>query len=210
MSTSRSDPGGGVVGFAIVLLTFVFGGIVLDIPLPVYFLLIAVGTVLAVSSAGLSGFGLAALVLGAFIFAMPLVTGLGLAVGASPDLEEPIPVPSGYGLVLESDSTNIMHVYASKTLLGKEKAVAKAQGPVLDYYVKHLQDLGWTVVSLDDDSAEFKAPDSDVGIGVHLYFAAPSGQMGAGTLVVQIQAERCPDENYCEPARISDVKPYTG
>jgi hypothetical protein len=210
MSTSRSDPGGGVVGFAIVLLTFVFGGIVLDIPLPVYFLLIAVGTVLAVSSAGLSGFGLAALVLGAFIFAMPLVTSLGLAVGASPDLEEPIPVPSGYVLVLESDSTNIMHVYASKTLLGHEKAVAKAEGPVLDYYVKHLQDLGWTVVSLDDDSAEFKAPDSDVGIGVHLYFAAPSGPMGAGTLVVQIQALRCPDENHCEPARITDVKPYTG
>jgi len=210
MSTSRSNPGGGVLGFAIVLLTFAFGAMGLAIPLPIYLLLIAVGTVLAVKSAGLSGFGLAALVLGAFIFAMPLVTRLVFAAGASPDLEEPIPVPSGYGLVLQSQSTNIMHVYASKTLLGHEKAAATAQAAVLDYYVKHLQDLGWTVVSLSDESAEFRAPDSDAGISVHLYLGAPSGPMGAGTLIVQIQALRCPDENYCEPARISDVKPYTG
>jgi hypothetical protein len=210
MSTSRSDPGGGVVGFAIVLLAFVLRAMGLDIPLPVYFLLIAVGTVLALTSAGLSGFGLAALVLMVFIFAMPLVTRLVFAAQASPDLEEPIPVPSGYGLVLEGESTNVMHVYASKTLLGHEKAVAKAEAAVLDYYVKHLRDLGWTVVSLGNESAEFKAPDSEVGLRVGLYLGAPSGPTGAGTLVVQIQALRCPDMNHCEPARISDIKPYTG
>ncbi len=209
MSTSRSDPGGGVVGFAIVFLTFVLGAMGLAIPLPVYLLLIAVGTVLALRPAGLSGFGLAALVLVAFIFAMPLVTRLVFAAQASPDLEEPIPVPSGYGLLLEAQSTNIMHVYASKTLLGHEKAAAKAGAAVLDYYVKRLQDLGWTVVSLGDELAEFKAPDSDVGISVNMYLGVPWGD-GAGTLVVQIMARRCPDENHCEPARISDIKPYTG
>jgi len=180
MSTPRSDPGGGVVGFAIVFLAFVLRAMGLDVPLPVYLLLIAVGTVLALRSAGLSGFRLAALVLMAFIFAMPLVTRLVFAAQASPDLEEPIPVPSGYGLVLEAGSTNGMHVYASKTLLGHEKAAAKAEAAVLDYYVKRLQDLGWTVVSLGD---------------------------GAGTLVVQIMARRCPAENHCDPARISDIKP---
>lgn len=209
MSTSRSDQGGGVVGFAIVFLTFVLSAMGLAIPLPVYLLLIAVGTVLALRSAGLSGFGLAALVLVALIFAMPLVTRLVFAAQASPDLEEPIPVPSGYGLVLEAQSTNIMHVYASKTLLGHEKAAAKAEAAVLDYYVKRLQDLGWTVVSLGDELAEFKAPDSDVGISVKLYLGVPWGD-GAATLVVQIMARRCPDENHCEPSRISDIKPYTG
>jgi hypothetical protein len=74
--------------------------------------------------------------------------------------------------------------------------------------VKHLQDLGWTVVSLGDDLAELRAPDSDVGIGVKTYFAIPWGD--GGTLVVQIMARRCPDMNHCEPARISDIKPYTG
>jgi hypothetical protein len=207
VSTSRSDPGGGVVGFGIVLLTVIFSATGLAIPLPVYLLLIAMGTVLAVRSAGLTGFGLAALVLAALMFAMPLVSRLVFAAGASPDLEEPIPVPSGYGFVLGSDSTNVTHVYASKTLLGHDKAAKKAQVEVLDYYVKRLQDLGWTVVSLGD-GAELKAPDSDVGIRVHAYLGIPPWGAGRGTLVLQLSAKRCPDENYCEPARIFDVKHY--
>lgn len=209
MSTSRSDPGEGVVGFAIVLLTVIFRTMGLAIPLPVYLLLIAVGTVLAVRSAGLTGFGLGALVLAALMFAMPLVSRLVFAAGASPDLEEPIPVPSGYGFVLGSDSTNFTHVYESKTLLGHDKAAKKARVEVLDYYVKRLQDLGWTIVSLGD-GAEFKAPDSDIGIRVYAYLGIPPWGAGRGTLVLQLSAKRCPDENHCEPARISDVKPYTG
>ena len=206
--TSRSDPGGGLVGFAIVLLTLVFGAIGLPIPLPVYLLLIAIGTALAIRAAGVSGFGLAALVLAAVIFAMPLVTRV-LAGRPSPDLEEPIPVPSGYGLVLGSDSTNVTHVYESKTLLGHERAAKKAQVEVLDYYVKRLQELGWSVVSVGD-GAELKAPDSDVGIRVYAYLGIPPWGTGRGTLVLQLSAKRCPDETSCEPARIYDVEPYNG
>ena len=206
--TSRSDPGGGLVGFAIVLLTLVFGAIGLPIPLPVYLLLIAIGTALAIRAAGVSGFGLAALVLAAVIFAMPLVTRV-LAGRPSPDLEEPIPVPSGYGLVLGSDSTNVTHVYESKTLLGHERAAKKAQVEVLDYYVKRLQELGWSVVSVGD-GAELKAPDSDVGIRVYAYLGIPPWGADRGTLVLQLSAKRCPDENHCEPARIYDVEPYNG
>jgi hypothetical protein len=191
-----------------VLLTVIFSAMGLAIPLPAYLFLIAVGTVLAVRSAGLTGFGLGALVLAALMFAMPLVSRLVFAAGASPDLEEPITVPSGYGLVLHEDSTNATHVYASKTLLGHEKAAAKAEAAVIDYYVTRLKDLGWTIVSLGD-SAEFKSPDSDVGISVIPYVGVPWGD-GAGTLVLQIHARRCPDENHCEPARIYDFKPYTG
>jgi len=50
-------------------------------------------------------------------------------------------VPSGYGFVLGSDSTNFTHVYESKTLIGHEQAAKKAQVEVLDYYVKRLQEL---------------------------------------------------------------------
>ena len=209
MSTSRSDPGGGVVGFGIVLLTVIFSAMGLAIPLPAYLFLIAVGTVLAVRSAGLTGFGLGALGLAALMFAMPLVSRLVFAAGASPDLEEPIPVPPGYGFVLGSDSTNFTHVYESKTLLGHDKAAAKAEAVVLDYYVTRLQDLGWTVVSLGDD-AELKAPDSDLGIRVDTYLGIPEWGAGKGTLELVLSAIRCPDENHCQPARISDVKPYRG
>ena len=61
-----------------------------------------------------------------------------------------------------------MHVYASKTLVGDTEAITKAQQAVLDYYVKGLQELDWTVVSLGDD-AELRAPDSDIGIHVTTY-----------------------------------------
>jgi hypothetical protein len=62
-TASRSDEGGGVVGFAIVFLTVVLSAVGFATPLPVYVLLLVVGTVLAVRAAGVSGFGLAALVL---------------------------------------------------------------------------------------------------------------------------------------------------
>ena len=190
-----------------IFLAFAFGG-ALGLPESVRLLVIGVGVLLALLSAGMRGLGLAALVLAGVVFAMPLVT-RGLAGSASPDLEEPIPVPSGYGLVLEP-STNVMHLYASKTLVGDTKAITKAQQAVLDYYVKGLQDLGWTVVSLGDD-AEFKAPDSDIGIHVMTYRGLPAWSTGAGTLIVQIHARSCPDEKeYCLPARIYEIKPYTG
>ena len=121
----------------------------------------------------------------------------------------PIPVPSGYGFVLGSDSTNFTHVYESKTLIGHEQAAKKAQVEVLDYYVKRLQELGWSVVSLGD-GAELKAPDSDVGIRVYAYLGIPPWGADRGTLVLQLSAKRCPDENNWEPARICDVEPYNG
>jgi hypothetical protein len=204
----RTTEGGGVLGFAIAFLAFAFGG-ALGLPESVRLLVIGVGVLLALLSAGMRGLGLAALVLAGVVFAMPLVT-RGLAGSASPDLEEPIPVPSGYGLVLEP-STNVMHLYASKTLVGDTKGISKAQQAVLDYYVERLQELGWTVVSLGDD-AEFKAPDSDIGIHVMTYQGLPNwSNGGAGTLIVQIDARSCPDDkDYCLPARIYEIKPYTG
>ena len=45
-----------------------------------------------------------------------------------------------------------MHLYASKALVADTKAMTMAQQAVLDYYVKRLQELGWTVVSLGDDA----------------------------------------------------------
>ena len=204
----RTTEGGGVLGFAIAFLGFAFGG-ALGLPQSARLLVIGIGVLLAVLSAGMNGLGLAALVLAAVVFAMPLVA-RGFAGSSSPDLEEPIPVPSGYGLVLEP-STNAMHVYASKTLVGDTKAITKAQQAVLDYYMKGLQELDWTVVSLGDD-AELRAPDSDIGIHVTTYRGLPDWSNGeAGTLIVQIDARSCPDdEDYCLPARIYEIEPYTG
>jgi hypothetical protein len=48
VTASRSDEGGGVVGFAIVFLTVVLSAVGFATPLPVYVLLLVVGTILAV------------------------------------------------------------------------------------------------------------------------------------------------------------------
>ena len=206
-STVRGDAIGSLIGFVVVFVSFVFRGFI-PAPTWVWLAVLAVGVLLAVKG-GISGLDVATLGLAGFMIVGPLVFGAISATTSAPDLEEPIPVPSGYGLVLGSDSTNVTHVYESKTLLGHIKAAKKAEVEVLDYYVKRLQGLGWSVVRLDD-GAELKAPDSDVGIYVSTYLGIPPWGAGRGTLVLTISAKRCPDESYCEPARIYDVKPYNG
>jgi len=91
----RTTEGGGVLGFAIAFLGFAFGG-ALGLPQSARLLVIGIGVLLAVLSAGMNGLGLAALVLAAVVFAMPLVA-RGFAGSSSPDLEEPIPAPPAMG-----------------------------------------------------------------------------------------------------------------
>lgn len=206
-SRVRSDPVGSVSGFVIMVVAFVFSSF-LPAPPWVWWAVLAVGVLLAVKG-GVSGLDVITLGIAGFMIVVPLVTGAYWATSGSPDLEEPIPVPSGYGFVLGPNSTNVTHVYESEALLGHEKAAEKAQVEVLDYYVERLSELGWSVVSLDD-GAELKAPDSDVGIRVYTFIGIPPWAAGKGTLILELSAKRCPDESGCQPAWITDVEPYNG
>jgi hypothetical protein len=71
MGTTRRIAGGGVLGFAIAFLAFAFGG-VLGLPVLVRLVVIGVGVLLAVLSAGMRGLGLAALVLGGIVLVSSL------------------------------------------------------------------------------------------------------------------------------------------
>lgn len=84
----RTTVGGGVLGFVIAFLAFAFGG-ALGLPESVRLLVIGVGVLLAVLSAGMSGLGLAALVLGGIV----LVSSIFLhgATGAGRDFQVPPP-----------------------------------------------------------------------------------------------------------------------
>jgi hypothetical protein len=84
----RTTEGGGVLGFAIAFLAFAFGG-ALGLPESVSLLVIGVGVLLAVLSAGMRGFGLASLVLGGIV----LVSSMSLlgALGAARDQDEVSP-----------------------------------------------------------------------------------------------------------------------
>jgi hypothetical protein len=84
----RTTEGGGVLGFAIAFLAFAFGG-ALGLPESVRLLMIGVGVLLAVLSAGMRGFGLAALALGGIV----LVSSISLlgALSAARDQDEVSP-----------------------------------------------------------------------------------------------------------------------
>lgn len=88
---SRTCPRRGVLGFAIAFIAFLFGG-ALGLPEPLRLLVIGVGVLLAVLSAGMTGFGLAALVLGGIVV-VSSITLFG-ALGASGDLQVTPRVPT--------------------------------------------------------------------------------------------------------------------
>jgi hypothetical protein len=91
MATTDRDSGGGVLGFAIAFFAFALGG-ALGLPPLARLVVIGVGVLLAVLSAGMTGFGLAAVVLGG----ITLVSSMTLfgALGASPDLQVTPRIPT--------------------------------------------------------------------------------------------------------------------
>lgn len=90
MGSTLRNTGGGVIGFAIALIAFAFGG-AFGLPESVRLLVIGLGVLLAVLSAGVTGFGLAALVLGGIVF-VSSISLLG-ANGVGRILQGPPPAP---------------------------------------------------------------------------------------------------------------------
>ena len=108
-STVRDDAGGSVFGFAIVFVSFVFRSLI-PAPTGVWLVVLAVGVLLAVKD-GISGLDVITLALAGFMVVGPLISGAYTATTDAADLEEPIPVPSGYGFELDPRSTNLEHLY---------------------------------------------------------------------------------------------------
>ena len=90
MSATVRNPGAGVLGFAIAFIAFAFGG-ALGLPEPVRLLVFGAGVLLTVLSAGMTGLGLAALVL-LGIFVVSSISLLG-ANGVGRILQVPSPAP---------------------------------------------------------------------------------------------------------------------
>ena len=144
-SSVRSDAGGSVIGFAIVFVSLVFRSFI-PAPTWVWFAALAVGVLLAVKD-GISGLDLITLGLAGFIIVGSLMSGAYTATADAPDLEEPIPVPSGYTFELDPRSTNREHLYRSESMrLGQAQSAAVE---VVDHYVDALTPE-WTVIERDD------------------------------------------------------------
>src|SRR6266511_2783631 len=87
--------------------------------------------------------------------------------GDAPDLEEPIPVPAGYGFQLDPDSTNVEHMYDSDQMPGKQARIAAIH--VVDYYINRLAP-DWRVVYRQETpeslSVQLRRGDTPQGIGI--------------------------------------------
>src|SRR4029453_12138653 len=120
-SAVRSDAGGSVIGLAIMFVSLVFRGLI-PAPTWVWLVVLAVGVLLAVKD-GISRLDVITLALAGFMIAGPLISGAYTATTDAPDLEEPIPVPPGYGFELDPDSTNLEHLYSSQPMSPKRAQV---------------------------------------------------------------------------------------
>jgi hypothetical protein len=136
----------------------------------------------------------------------------------APDLEEPIPVPSGYGFELDQRSTNGEHLYRSRSMpLGRARSAAVE---VVDHYVDALTPA-WTVIDRNDrpdlsSMVELRQGDSSRGISIWVGVVEPFGR--PAFLDLRIQALYCTDdlpgrsssEVTCMTAPIRDLVRYPG
>lgn len=123
----------------------------------------------------------------------------------APDLQEPIPVPSGYAFVLDEDSTNRTHLYDSGPL--EPRDARRARGEIFDYYSDQLRPE-WFVVVANESTLTLRELDSTRGIGISVYVVTPQGR--PARLDLRIQALYCPQEDRCMTAPISALERYPG
>jgi hypothetical protein len=127
----------------------------------------------------------------------------------APDLEEPIPVPSGYGFKLDPDSTNLEHMYDSRPM--PAEAAESAAVEVVDYYVSGLVPE-WTVVDRQERPdtlfVELREGESSRGISIGVYVVTPEGR--PAVLDLRLQALLCHDDRggWCGTAPITERVRY--
>ena len=212
-STVGSDPVGSVLGFVVVFVSFVFRGFI-PAPTWVWLLVLAVGVLLAVKN-GIRGLDVITLGIAGFMIVGPLVSGAFTATTTAADLEEPIPVPSGYGFKLNPDSTNFEHKYDSGRLPPQRAEVAA--GEVVDYYVNRLSPE-WTLVSRQEAplQVELRHGDTSRGISISVSVVTPQGR--PAVLVLSIRTRLCgedlpvpePSPGGCMAAPVSKLVRYPG
>lgn len=214
-STVRDDPVGSVIAFVVVFVSFVFRGFI-PAPTWVWLLVLVVGVLLAVKN-GIRGLDVITLGIAGFMIVGPLVSGAITATTTAADLEEPIPVPPGYGFKLNPDSTNLEHKYDSGRLPPQQAEFAAVE--VVDYYVNRLSPE-WTLVSRQEPplplEVELRQGDTSRGISISVSVVTPLGR--PAVLVLSIRTLLCgedlpvpePSPGGCMAAPVSKLVRYPG
>lgn len=114
--------------------------------------------------------------------------------------DEPVPVPSGYGLEASRDHA-LGRAYQSKRVSDRAEA-GRMANDIVDDYASSLESEGWRVFdrTSDEFSASFMArePRSDTTIRVHAHVVLPDGQTGTTYAVsVDIRDAQCDFSALC-------------
>ena len=190
-SSVQRDPIGSVTGFAIVFVSFIFRSFI-PAPTWVWLVVLGVGVLLAVKD-GVSGLDVVTLGIAGFMIVGTLISGATTATSDAPDLRklnEPIPLPAGYGFRPDGLQRDFEHHYLSKPI--PVKTAIQAVADVVDYYVAGLAPE-WTVVDPTEDlgyedalkaQASFRQGDTSNGIGIEVYCACVGAGLSAKVVLV--------------------------
>lgn len=189
MSQSTTHEGQGVVGVAFIVgLVALLGPLVLPMRPSMSVVLGFLAIVLGWFGGGFRGLGIAAILLGGYVV---VSVGLGsflLGAAQQGSFDEPVPVPSGYGLEASRESA-LGQAYKSEPVSDRSEA-GRMANDVVDDYASSLEHDGWRV--FDHSSDEFSAslmarkPGSDTTIRVHAQVVLPDGPTGT-TYAVEFQ-----------------------
>jgi hypothetical protein len=159
-----------------------------------------IAIVLGYFGGGFRGLGIAAILLGGYVVVSVAVGSFLLGAAQQGSFDQPVPVPSGYGLEASRESA-LGRAYKSEPVSDRSEAGRMARD-IVDDYASALEREGWRVFEHGSDelSASFMArePSSDTTIRVRAQVVLPDGPTGTRYAVeFQIGDAQCDFSAFC-------------
>jgi len=201
MSQRTTHEGQGVVGVAfIVALVALLGPLVLPMRPTMSVVLGFLAIVLGWFGGGFRGLGIAAILLGGYVVVSVAVGTSLLGAAQQGSFDEPVPIPSGYGLEASRESA-LGRAFKSEPVSDRSEA-GRMANDIVDDYASSLEREGWRIFehSSDELGASFMARErnSERTIRVHAQVVLPDGPTGTRYAVeFQIGDAQCDFSALC-------------
>jgi hypothetical protein len=181
VSQSTTHEGQGLVGVAfVVALVALLGPLALPMRPSMSVVLGSLAIVLGLFGGGFRGLGIAAILLGGYVVVSVAVGGFLLGAAQQGSFDEPVPVPSGYGLEGWRDDA-LVRAYHSERVSDRSEA-GRMANDIVDAYASSLEREGWRILEHTSDklgaSLMAREPSSDRTIRVHAQVVMPDGPTG--------------------------------
>lgn len=150
MSQSTTHEGQGVVAVAfVVALVALLGPLVLPMRPSMSVVLGSLAILLGWFGGGFRGLGIAAILLGGYVVVSNAVGGFVLGAAQQGSFDQPLPVPSGYGLEASRESA-LGRAYKSEPVSDRSEA-GRMANDIVDDYASSLEREGWRIFEHTSD-----------------------------------------------------------